>query len=160
MALVEVWSPAPGSLFTLPETATSVSHSISLSITDDGGGTPPTVVGYSVTVTPEQSVVSVSSSPSGVVLSAAALAGIIPIQFVRYLLDGAEGEVYEWGDLPAAAEEVTGFQPSNDPSRIWSVEVVANLSDSTTRSASYTFTVTNDWTAGRDRLVSEVDARR
>lgn len=159
MAIFVTWSPVPGELFELAETDVDVEHTISATVGTDAYDLLPSITGYAATITPAQVVVQVSTSLAGITVSADALAGIIPIQFVDYLLDRVPGQATRWNDLPEEAEEVVGFQPSLDASRTWTVNATVTLSDSSEHHASYTFTVKNDWTAGRDRLIAEVQAR-
>lgn len=159
MARTVTWTPAPGELFRLPETATNISYGVSVSVVDD---TDPglAVTGYQATITPEQTVLDVATSGSGVTVSADTLSGLFPIQFLDYLLNGNLERVYRWDDLPAGAEDLVEYRPSSNTAVTFTLSVRATLNDSSQVSTDYTMTVTQDWTAGRDRLVAEVNARR
>lgn len=158
MARTVTWTPEPGELFRLPETSTDISYSVSVSVTDDGDP-DLSVTGYAATITPEQSILDVSTAGS-VTVSADSLAGLFPIQFIDFLLNGVPGRVFSWEDLPAEAEDIIEFRPGSGVSVTFTMVVIATLSDASQVQATYTMTVTQDWTAGRDRLVMEVNARR
>ncbi|MCS4503894.1 hypothetical protein NYO91_07360 [Arhodomonas aquaeolei] len=164
MSRTVTWSPEPGELFTLPETAEDVSYAITVEVEEEDAATgEPQVIAvenYTGTITPEQTVMDIAGSADALTVSADSLVGLFPIESIEYLLGGELGEVDDWGDLPAEAEEVIAFKPSTDTEYTFTLDVTAHLEDGTTESASYELVVQQDWTAGRDRLKAEVDARR
>lgn len=154
-----IWTPPPGPLFALSELATDVTYAVTCSVVDE---TDPTlaVVGYRAIVTPEQSLLTVTAGASGVTVSADSLAGLFAIEFIDYLRDGQLARASSWEELPEDAEELVEFRPSREVSKVYLLTVTALLSDDTELVAEYTMTVFQDWTAGRNRLVEEVNARR
>jgi len=159
-----VWSPAPGVLFEEPETARGLSFHISCSVVVDPVALEPapTVTGYRAALTPEPGapVLQVSVSASGINVTSAALAGLFGIEFIDYWIDGRVVQVKRWEDLPEAAQEVVEFRPSRTSQKTYTLSAAALLSDGTESRAGYQCTIQQDWTAGRDRLRREVDARR
>ena len=162
-----VWQPAPGVLFQLPETAVAVRYAICCEVpaaTDVLTGEPlppPTVQGYEVAITPvPPRWLRVLAAPSGVTVAAEALAGLFPIVFIDCLRHGKIERVYDWQALPEDADEVVAFCPSRERQREYQLTVTARLSDGEAVNAIYSLVILQDWTAGRDRLRREVDARR
>jgi len=159
-----VWSPSPGILFTEQETATGLSFRITCTIEADPAAVEPapTVTGYSVALSPapEVDVLSINSDAEGVTVSSESLAGLFGIDFIDYWAGGQVVRVFSWDDLPEAAEEVVEFRPSHDKQRSYTLSVTALLSDGDSVTAAYKCVVLQNWTAGRDRLKEEVDARR
>lgn len=154
-----IWTPPPGPLFALSELATDVAYAVTCSVVDE---TDPTlaVVGYQAIVTPEQSLLTVTAGSSGVTVSADSLSGLFSIEFIDYLRGGQLARASSWEELPEDAEELVEFRPSREVSKVYLLTVTALLSDNTELVAEYTMTVFQDWTAGRNRLVEEVNARR
>ncbi|WMC11766.1 hypothetical protein PU634_05205 [Oceanimonas pelagia] len=162
------WLPAPGLLFKAPETAGGISHRIRCVIIPTPAGEdgedpepPPEVVGYRAIIEPAPPVpvLELAVSGQGVTLSAQTLAGLFGIDFIDYLQDGVIARVTSWGALPAQAEQVIEFRPSRLTSRSYLLQVTAELTNGEREQASYTLTITQEWTAGRDRLKEEVNAR-
>jgi hypothetical protein len=120
------------------------------------------VTGYQATITPEPEVqvLDIVASASGVSVTAETLAGLFGIQFIDYREGSQVLRVLSWDDLPAGADDLVEFRPSTDQVREYTLDVTALLSDGSTALAVYTIQIFQDWTAGRDRLVSEVNARR
>ncbi|MCO7216891.1 hypothetical protein [Halomonas sp. OfavH-34-E] len=164
MANTETWTPAPDVLFSLPETSGPVSTTISVAVegVDPATGLPEpvAVIGYRGSITPEQGVLAVAGGPGGLTVSATSLAGLFPIDFIDVLQDGQVVRVPDWGSLPASAEEVIEFRPSRDTTRAYRLDVIADLEDGGEAYTSYLIEIHQDWTAGRDRLKEEIDARR
>lgn len=158
------WSPSPEVLFSLPETAGPVSTAISVQVEGadplTGAPAPIAVTGYQGSITPEQEVLSVEGSASGLTISSQQLAGLFTIDFIDYLQDGQIVRIPDWDSLPESAEEVIDFRPSQEQTRAFRLDVIADLADGTQAYTSYLIEIHQDWTAGKDRLRSEVDARR
>ncbi|HEX5678793.1 MAG TPA: hypothetical protein VFX91_12580 [Alcanivorax sp.] len=158
MARTVTWTPAPGELFNLPETSTNVLYSVSVSVSDDlNPGL--SVTGYEANITPSQTILDLDTT-GDVTVSADSLAGLFPVEFIDYLLNGNIERVTRWDDLPAAAEDLIEYRPSSETAKTYTLNVTATLSDGSEEQAAYTMVVTQNWTTGRDRLVAEVNARR
>lgn len=161
MAIV-TWTPDPAEpLFSLPETATNINYLISATATDDlGAPLPVSNYRYTLSPTPAAPVLTITAGANGVNVTAASLAGLFGIVFIDYLLHGTLGRVFTWDDLPAEAEEIIEFRPLSDAERQYTLTVEADVQGEGTVQAAYTLEILQDWTAGRDRLVEEVNARR
>jgi hypothetical protein len=159
-----VWSPPPGILFSEQETAKGLSYRITCSIEADPAAVEPapTITGYSVALnpTPEVDVLNIDVEAAGVTVSSESLAGLFGIDFIDYWVNGQVVRVFAWDDLPETAEEIVEFRPSHDKQRSYTLKVTALLSDGGSETAAYDCIVLQNWTAGRDRLKEEVDARR
>lgn len=164
MTRTVTWSPEPGELFTLPETAEDVSHAITVEVEEEDAATgEPQVIAveqYTGTVTPDQSVLAIGEGPDALTVSADSLVGLFGIDGIEYLLGGELGQADAWDELPAEAEEIVSFKPSTEVERTYTLTVTAHLEDGSQESADYDMIIQQDWTAGRDRLVEAVDARR
>lgn len=163
---VEVeWLPVPGVLFSRPETSGSVQFHISCLIIEGeppvGGPVEPvpTITGYAATINKQQSIISLTISAGGVLVSADTLSGLFGIEFVDYQQNRVVTRIYEWKDLPDDADEIVEFRPSSEQSRQYQLTVTADLSNGEQVSASYAMIVSQDWTAGRDRLLREMNVR-
>jgi|SRR5699024_5053042 len=160
------WTPAPGPLFTLPETAGPISYAIQAALAapePDGngaGGTPPSIERYSAAISPAQTLFDTSASASGVTISAASLAGLFPIARIDYLQHATLHTIDTWDALPAGPAELIAFKPSAARETVFTLTVTAHLSDASAHQAEYSLSVQQDWSAGRERLQEEVDARR
>lgn len=158
------WSPSPEVLFSLPETAGPVSTTISVEVEGvdplTGEPAPIAVTGYEGSITPEQDVLIAEGGPDALTVRSPSLAGLFPIEFIDYLQDGQVVRAPDWESLPGSAEELIDFRPSQEQTRAFRLDVVASLSDGTEAYTSYLIEIHQDWTAGKDRLRSEVDARR
>lgn len=159
--LTATWTPPEGVLFAEPETATGISYQISCSVVDALDPTV-TVTGYSASISPEPTVpvLTIAPSASGVSVTASTLAGLFGIQFIDYREGDQILRVLSWDDLPPGADDIVEFRPSADTVRDYALTVTAMLSDGRSVAAVYGIQIFQDWTAGRDRLVSEVNARR
>lgn len=158
------WQPAPGVLFSLPETAGGVSFAISCLITasppiDELPEPKAEVVGYMAAVDKPQSALSIASGSGGVTVSAPALTGLFGIEFIDYQKDRVTTRIYRWDDLPADADEIIEFTPSTEQSRQYVLTVTALLSNGGEAVANYAMIINQDWTAGRDRLLGEMNVR-
>lgn len=160
MAFIVTWTPTEGLLFTEPETGGPVSEFFSADA-ETIGGVPVTVTsyGYSISPTPSASVFTFNVTPTGVAMSATTLAGLMPIDGIDYLLGGVLATAADWDDLPAEAEEIVAFRAGTTASITFTLTITAIAGGSDPISAEYTFTITRDWTAGRDRLIAEVALR-
>lgn len=160
----ETWAPPPDVLFSLPETGGPVSFTITVDVQGvdpvTGLPVPVAVTGYRGSITPEQSIVEVSGGPGGLAVSAGDLKGLFPIDFVRYRKGDSVIAVPDWDALPAGADEVVEFKPGSEATRAYRLDVTADLADGSEAYMSYLMEIHHDWTAGRDRLKEEVDARR
>ena len=158
------WSPLPEVLFSLPETSGPVSTAISVQVEGvdplTGAPAPIAVTGYEGSITPEQGVLIVEGGPSELTIRSPSLAGLFPIEFIDYLQDGQIVRAPDWESLPESAEELVDFRPSREQTRAFRLDVIANLADGTQAYTSYLIEMHQDWTAGKERLRSEVDARR
>ncbi|PAU79239.1 hypothetical protein [Halomonas salipaludis] len=164
MAATETWTPPPDLLFSLPETAGPVAFTISVEVegVDPVTGEPAVVevVGYRGSITPEQALLAIEGDADGLTVSADSLAGLFPIEHIDYRQDGQVVRVPSWEQLPAEAEELIEYRPSRAQTRAYRLDVVADLADGSEAYMSYLIEVHQDWSAGRDRLRSEIDARR
>lgn len=160
----ETWSPPPNVLFSLAETAGPVAAVITVEVegVDEltGEPAPVAVLGYRGSITPEQEILAVTGGPDGLAVSAASLAGLFPIDFIDYREQGQLSRAPSWEALPASAEEVVEFRPSRDAARAYRLDVIADLADGSEAYMSYLIEIRQDWSAGRDRLKEEIDARR
>ncbi|MDW0357808.1 hypothetical protein Q8G38_00600 [Halomonas venusta] len=158
------WTPSPEVLFSLPETAGPVSTTVSVQVEGvdplTGAPAPIAVMGYQGSITPEQEVLIVEGDASGLTISSQQLAGLFTIDFIDYLQDGQIVRIPDWDSLPESAEEIVDFRPSQEQTRAFRLDVIADLADGSQVYTSYLIEIHQDWTAGRDRLRSEVDARR
>lgn len=183
MSRTVTWTPAPGVLFTHPETAHNISEHVSVTVTGPaapGGGTGDTgdtgdtggtggtggtgstlipVDHYSSSIAPTQSVLSISADVAGVTVSAPTLAGLFPIRYIDYRKNNATHRIYDWNALPPQCRLVA-FKPTTARQFTFTLTVTAHLTDGSTEQAAYSLIVTQDWTAGKIRLEAEVDARR
>lgn len=166
MIYQEQWLPEPGELFRLPETATGLDMTVRCEVpeaTDAQTGEPvppPVVLGYTATVLPPPPpVLVISALPSGVSVRADTLAGLFPILFIDCLRQGRLERVPHWDSLPADADEIIEYRPSRERQREYRLTVTARLSDGQSVNAVYSLVILQDWTAGRDRLRREIDAR-
>ena len=159
------WIPAPGLLFEAPETAGGIEHHIACQILPSaaGGGTggaglppppAPTVIDYQAQLSPAVSVqiLSITASPTGVIVHSAGLAGLFGIDFIDYLRGGVVSRAASWEALPADAEQIIEFRPSKLTSRSYQLMITARLSNGDAVQAGYAIVIQQDWTAGRDRL--------
>lgn len=164
------WSPLAGTLFSKPETATGINYIILCQIialpSDPLAITPaepvPVVESYvaSISPAPPSGILTVTASiTTGVHISAEKLSGLFGIEFIDYLQHKVITRITNWSDLPAGAEEIVEFKPSSEQSKQYIMDITAMLSNKTTESATYAMIITQEWTAGRDRLRQEVDAR-
>lgn len=164
MARTETWTPPPSVLFSLPETSGPVASLISVEVegVDEltGEPAPVAVLGYRGSITPEQEVLAVTGGADGLAVSAGSLAGLFPIDFIDYREQGRISRAPGWDALPASAEEVIEFRPSRDTTRAYRLDVIADLVDGSEAYMSYLIEIHQDWTAGRDRLKEEINARR
>src|SRR5690625_4320160 len=158
------WTPNPGELFRLPETARQVAYPVSVVVEESdpagGAGAPVPVLGYQGVITPEQPVLSVTDTGEALTVSAETLAGLFPIDGIDYLLAGVLERAISWDTLPNEAEEIVAFKASTDRERAYVLAVTAQLADGSEVGAEYSLIVQQDWTAGRDRLKEATDARR
>lgn len=159
MARTVTWSPDSALLFTEPETATDIAYGVSVAVVDDEDPTLA-VTGYAATISPEQTLMSVTDGAGGVTVTASSLAGLFPLEFIDYLLGGELERVTRWDDLPPEAQDIIEFRPSSQVSTDFVLSVTATLSDATQVQRDFTLRITQDWTAGKLRLQEEVDARR
>lgn len=125
-----------------------------------GAPVPIAVTGYQGGITPDQVVLSVSGGADGLVIESASLAGLFPIEFIDYLREDEIVRAPDWDRLPESAEEVIDFRPSREQTRSFRLDVIADLADGDQVYTSYLIEIHQDWTAGRDRLRSAIDARR
>lgn len=164
------WLPLPGPLFSKPETATGIDYIILCQIValppDPLSLTPvepvPVVESYSIATSPEPPsgiLTIMASAATGVHVSAEKLSGLFGIEFIDYLQNKVIARIADWNDLPAEAEEIVEFRPSSEQFKQYTMTITAELSNKTTESAGYTMTITQEWTAGRDRLRKEINAR-
>lgn len=160
------WSPTDGGqLFSLPETSGPIEYQFSAEATAvdpiTGMPAPVPVSDYDYELTPSDTtgVFTFTVSSSGVTLQADTLSGLFPIQFIEYLLNGELYRVFHWDDLPESAEEVITFRPSTETEKSFTLTVTASA-DGEPIEQSWTLVLTQDWTAGKNRLQEEVDARR
>lgn len=152
------WEPADDLLFSLPETAGPVQFTIAA--TPGEGDSPP--VGYSFAFEgAPPPVLTVTTGPDGVTVAAQSLAGLFPPEYLDYWADYRVERVAGWEALPGPGEapDLVAFQPSGERVREYRLTVTAGESPGGP-SKTYRLEVTQDWTAGRDRLLSEVAARR
>lgn len=152
------WTPGPGLLFSLPETAGPIAFSISATYSDETA--PAAITGYEAEINPPSNTLQVDVGPTEVTVSAPSLVGTFGIQYIDHLNGGVLRRVGSWEELPAEAEEVIEFRPSYDRLREHTLTVTAMTSLGGQEQAVYTIQILQDWSAGRDRLVEEVDARR
>ncbi len=163
-SIVTTWTPAPGKLFSLPETSGAINYQISCAIALAATALPtdivPTVTAYSATLAPLPTVDVLRITPSATALtvSAQSLAGLFGFDFIDYRDGDAIVRIYSWDDLPDAAD-IVEFRPSHDTSRDFTLSVTATLSDKRTVSATYTLQILQEWSAGAEKLRSEVNAR-
>lgn len=163
-SIVTTWTPAPGKLFSLPETSGAINYQISCAIALAATALPtdivPTVTAYSATLAPLPTVDVLRITPSATALtvSAQSLAGLFGFDFIDYREGDAITRIHSWGDLPDTAD-IVEFRPSHDASRDFTLAVTATLSDKRTVSATYTLQILQDWSAGAEKLRSEVNAR-
>lgn len=160
----ETWTPPPDVLFSLPETGGPVSFAITVDVQGvdpvTGEPAPIAVTGYHGSVTPEQDVVEVKGGPAGLSVTAGSLKGLFPIVSVRYREGDSVITVPDWDSLPESADEVVTFKPGTEATRAYRLDVTADLADGSEAYMSYLMEIHHEWTAGRDRLKEEVDARR
>lgn len=165
-----LWLPMPGLLFREPETATGIAHRIECQVLPlppagddeaDEPDPPPEVTGYraSLSPAPQVAVLDITADAGGVSVAADNLAGLFGIEFIDYLRNGGIARITRWDDLPASAEEIIEFRPSRLRSRTYQLLIAAELSDGSEELASYTIIIDQNWTAGRDRLKEEMNAR-
>lgn len=114
----------------------------------------PTAIGYQAQLSPAMpaQVLSIATSPAGVAVRAAGLAGLFGIDFIDYLRGGVVSRAASWEELPADAEQIIEFRPSRLARRSYQLLITALLSNGDTEQTSYTIAILQDWTAGRDRL--------
>lgn len=159
-----IWSPAPGVLFAEPETARGVAYQISCSVVTDPAALEPapTVTEYRASLAPQPGapVLQVGTDDGGISVTSDALAGLFGIEFIDYRIGERVVRIHSWDDLPDSAEEIIEYRPSGTAERAYTLNATAWLSDGTKVSAAYQCVVQQEWTAGRDRLKGEVDARR
>lgn len=164
MARTVTWSPAAPELFRLPETAGAIEYAITATVQDtdptSGLPVPVAVSGYQGEITPAQSLMVVTSGTDALTVTAHSLAGLFPFDSLEYLQDGKLEQVATWAALPADAEEIIAYKPSRDTERAFTLAVTATLEDGSEESTSYALVIQQDWSAGRDRLRNEVNARR
>ena len=164
------WSPLAGLLFSKPETATGINYTILCQIIalppDPMALTPaepvPVVESYVVSISPAppSGILTITdNATAGVHVSAEKLSGLFGIEFIDYLQNKAITRITDWNDLPAGAEEIVEFKPSGEQSKQYTMAITATLSNKITESVTYTMIITQEWTAGRDRLRKEVNAR-
>lgn len=160
------WSPTEGGqLFSLPETSGPIEYQFLATATAvdpiTGEPAPVPVTDYDYELSPPDTVgiLSISASSSGVTLQADTLGGLFPIQFIEYLMNGELYRVFHWDDLPESAEEVITFRPSTETEKSFTLTVTASA-DGEPIEQSWTLVITQDWTAGKERLQEEVNARR
>lgn len=160
------WQPVNGGeLFNQPETGGSVSFTISGEaevvdpVTGEPGTEPVTDYGYSLSPSDPAGILSITADSQGVTLEASSLVGLFPLQYIDYLLDGELQRVSAWDDLPEAAEDIIAFRPSDSQAKTFTLTVTGEV-DGESVSEDFTFTITQDWTAGKERLQEEIDARR
>lgn len=155
------WTPEPGVLFDLSELDGPVAYTITAEVLDELGVPVPVLDYEVVSLTPPAPVLTVTASPHGVQVSAESLAGLFPIQYLDYLLGGVLHRVYSWDDLPAETEAIVAFMPSTKVQETFTLKVRAILEHDPLDAveAEYTMTVRQDWTAGRNRLLEEINAR-
>lgn len=163
-SIVTTWTPAPGKLFSLPETAGAISYPISCTIALAATALPtdilPTVTAYSATISPAPAVDVLRITPSvgALTVSAKSLSGLFGFDFIDYREGDAITRIYSWDDLPETAD-IVEFRPSHDASRDFTLNVTATLSDKRTVSASYALQILQEWSAGAEKLRSAVNAR-
>lgn len=164
MARVVTWSPAAPELFRLPETAGAIEHAITAIVqeTDPATGLPApiAVTGYHGEISPAQPLLTVTPGASALTVSAATLAGLFPFESLEYLRGGQLEQVGTWEELPADAEDLVAYRPSRATERAYTLTATATLADGSEESTAYALVIQQDWSAGRDRLKEEVDARR
>lgn len=162
--IVTTWTPAPGKLFSLPETTGAISYPISCVVALAATALPtdiaPTVTAYAATISPIPTVdvLRLTPSASALTVSAKSLAGLFGFDFIDYREGDAITRIHSWGDLPDTAD-IVEFRPSHDASRDFTLAVTATLSDKRTVSATYTLQILQDWSAGSEKLRSAVNAR-
>lgn len=162
--IVTTWTPAPGKLFSLPETTAAISYPISCVVALAATALPtdiaPTVTAYAATISPVPAVdvLQLTPSASALTVSAKSLAGLFGFDFIDYREGDAITRIHSWDDLPDTAD-IVEFRPSRDASRDFTLRVTATLSDKRTVSATYSLQVLQEWSAGAEKLRSAVNAR-
>ena len=162
--IVTTWTPAPGKLFSLPETAGAISYPISCAVALAATALPtdiaPTITAYSATIspTPAIDVLQLTPSASALTVSAKSLTGLFGFDFIDYREGNAITRIHSWADLPETAD-IVEFRPSHDASRDFTLAVTATLSDKRTVSATYTLQILQELSAGAEKLRSAVNAR-
>lgn len=164
MARIVAWSPVPPVLFQLPETAGGIEHEITATVQETdpitGLPAPVAVTGYRGDLSPEQELIAVAGGTASLIVSAATLAGLFPFDSLEYLQAGDLKQATTWAALPDSAEDLVAYRPSRIAERAYTLTVTATLADGSEESAAYALVILQDWSAGRDRLREEVDARR
>lgn len=161
-----LWLPPPGVLFKEPETAKGLSVGVSCELTGLESALtgeivpPPSVLSYECSATPElPNQLQIATSKAGVLVSSQDLSGLFPIVYIDCLREGNIERVYSWDELPVSAEEIIDYHPSRELQKEYTLTVRAYLSDGETVNAVYSLIILQDWTAGRDRLRSEMNVR-
>lgn len=161
-----LWLPSPGLLFKGPETTQGFSAKIScelMGLEDALTGeiaVPPSVLKYECLASPAlPAQFNVAASVAGVSVSSRDLSGLFPIVYIDCLRAGRVERIYSWDGLPGDAEEVIDYHPSLESVKEYTLTVHAYLSDGEALNADYTLVILQDWTAGRERLRSEINVR-
>lgn len=153
------WTPDPATpVFDASETAAA---NVAVTYTPDDPLVEGTVTGYTAAWDdgPIPLQVVLAAGPAGVTLTAPNMTGMFPIT-VDYLRGGAPGQVTNWDDLPADAEDIYRFVAPTVNTVERHFTATAQRSVAGPISAQFTVRVTANYSTGRDRLVLEVDARR
>lgn len=157
------WNP-PASVWTaVPAESVLAATTISATVTADPTDVSvPTIKSYSASVSPSVPpglVLAVSAS--GVTVSApGTLSDAFPNIDIEYQIKRVEHHCTLWSQVPEEADEIIRFIPYPSNTKTWTLTVTATLSDKTTDSITYAFTVEKDYTPGKIALQEAVDARR
>lgn len=161
-----LWLPLPGVLFQGPETTQDLDVTVSCKLIGledaltGGIAAPPSVLSYQCSVSPvAPSQLDVSASATGVRVLGEDLSGLFSLVYIDCLRLGHIERFFSWDELPSDAEEIIDYRPSQEPKQEYQLTVYAYLSDGEVVNAVYSLIIHQDWTAGRDRLRGEVNAR-